>query len=120
MRLVVEQRVAAVLRRGHPWVYRQGLTKAGGKPPRTGDVVELVDAAGEGLGVGLYDDRSPIAVRVYARSGRVDAGVIASGIERAIAARDLLFTDETTAVRLCHGEGDRVPGVVIDRYGPVA
>ncbi len=120
MRLVVEQRAAAAVRRGHPWVYRQGLARPGAKPPRTGDVVELVDTSGEALGAGLYDDRSPIAVRVYTRGGRLDAAALASGIERAIAARDALFTPDTTALRLCHGEGDRVPGVVIDRYGPVA
>ena len=27
---------------------------------------------------------------------------------------------ETTGYRLCHGEGDRLPGIVIDIYGPIA
>jgi 23S rRNA (cytosine1962-C5)-methyltransferase len=121
MRLSIEQRAAASVRRGHPWVYREALGKPRGKLPHTGDVVEVVDAAGEGLGAGLYDDRSPIAVRVYVRDGSFDIGRLTSSVERAVAARDRLFADgETTALRLCHGEGDRVPGVVLDRYGPIA
>lgn len=121
MRLVVEQRAAAAVRRGHPWIYREGLGKPRGKLPRTGEVVELVDATGAALGAGLYDDRSPIAVRVYLREGSLDEQSLASAVEGAIAARDRLFVaGETTALRLCHGEGDRVPGIVIDRYGPVA
>ncbi len=119
MRLVVEERAAAAVRRGHPWIYREGLVR--GKTPKTGDPVDLVDAKGEALGVGLYDEKSPIAVRVYARSGRLDGATIAASIEHAVAMRDRLYDPtRTTALRLCHGEGDRVPGVVLDRYASVA
>ncbi|NUO47771.1 MAG: class I SAM-dependent rRNA methyltransferase [Polyangiaceae bacterium] len=119
MRLVVEERAAAAVRRGHPWVFREALGR--GKTPKTGDAVDLVDAKGEALGVGLYDEKSPIAVRVYGRAGRLDGASIASGVERAVAIRDRMYDPgTTTALRLCHGEGDRVPGVVLDRYASVA
>src|SRR5512139_1317124 len=114
MRLVVEEKAASAVRRGHPWVYREALGR--GKTPRTGDAVELVDGRGQALGVGLYDERSPIAVRVYGRPGArestaLDETGLARAVERAVAARDRLFDPkETSALRLCHGEGDRVPG----------
>ncbi len=48
------------------------------------------------------------------------AAALAAIAATAIARRDGRFDEETTAYRLCNGEGDRVPGLVIDRYGEVA
>jgi 23S rRNA (cytosine1962-C5)-methyltransferase len=113
---------AAGITRGHPWIWREGVAE-GGQGLEAGEVVELRDPRGAALGQGLWDPSSPIAARVYARTPTppLDAGLIVHGIERAIARRGSLAGDpSTTAYRLCHGEGDRVPGVVIDRYGDVA
>ena len=56
--------------------------------------------------------------------GPLDAAALDARIARALAVRARLFGKqeeaETTACRLMHGEGDRVPGFVVDRYGPVA
>src|SRR4029078_5637267 len=82
------------------------------------DVVELRDARGAMVGQGLWDPSSPIAARVYAVTASPALGpeLIVATIERAFARRNVLADDaSTTAYRLCHGEGDRVPGVVIDR-----
>ncbi len=114
---------AATVRRGHPWVYRQGVARA---PVglSTGDVVDIVDEAGSHLGAGLWDAISPIAARVYEhdRAVRVDVASIARRFDRALELRDALFPagSGTTAFRLCNGEGDRIPGLVVDRYGEVA
>jgi 23S rRNA (cytosine1962-C5)-methyltransferase len=75
------------------------------------------------MGQGLWDPRSPIAVRVHCRdlAPRLDAAGLARSVERAIALRDAWFAGgDSTAYRLCNGEGDGVPGLVLDRYGPVA
>ena len=114
---------ASAVLRGHPWIWREGVARApeGGA---LGDVVEIRDGAGGVLGQGLWDPSSPIAVRLYARAAtpRLDVGGIAHGIERAIERRRVLASNPavTNAYRLCHGEGDRVPGVVLDRYDTVA
>jgi 23S rRNA (cytosine1962-C5)-methyltransferase len=86
--------------------------------------VELVDEHGGFLARGLWDASSPIAVRVFERQAArpLDLTALRARIEHALALRDELFARDadTTAYRLLHGEGDRVPGLVIDRYGPVA
>jgi 23S rRNA (cytosine1962-C5)-methyltransferase len=120
MRLEVRERAAASLLRGHPWVFREALAK----PPKklaTGSVVDLVHE-GRFLGRGLWDEASPIAVRIYEHdeAQKLDARRIADAVEHAFAKRDALFDDATTAYRLCNGEGDRVPGIVVDRYGDAA
>jgi 23S rRNA (cytosine1962-C5)-methyltransferase len=113
---------AAALGRGHPWVWRAGVARAA-DGLATGDVVELKGATGEPLGQGIWDATSPIAARVYTRDAatKLDAAFIVAAVGRAIERRsDLVARGDTTAYRLCHGEGDRVPGVVIDRYDAVA
>src|SRR5258708_27404624 len=120
--VTVTSGAATVLRRGHRWIGRAGVA-GGGEGPATGEVVEIRDSGGEPLGQGIWDDASPIAARVYARSPspKLTAEAVVRGIERAMARRrDLTASPATTAYRLCNGEGDRVPGVVVDRYDTVA
>jgi 23S rRNA (cytosine1962-C5)-methyltransferase len=87
-----------------------------------GAEVEVVSSTGEPAGHGFADPGSPIAVRLWTH-GRapVDAGVLRSRAERASAVRAPLFAGaRTDAFRVVHGEGDRMPGFVVDRYGPIA
>lgn len=120
MRLEVRERAASTLLRGHPWVYREALAKPPAKL-RTGSVVDLVHE-GRFVGRGLWDEASPIAVRIYERDeGRaLDASSLGRAVEAAFARRDGLFDESTNAYRLVNGEGDRVPGVVVDRYAGAA
>lgn len=121
MALRITRAAAAAVRRGHPWVYREGVAR----PPKalaSGASVELHDEEGAFLARGLWDAASPIAVRVFetTRGPSLDAGALASKIIASIARRDGRFDDATTAYRLVNGEGDRAPGLVVDRYGDVA
>jgi 23S rRNA (cytosine1962-C5)-methyltransferase len=113
---------ASAVLRGHPWIWRDAVTR---EPPgaKTGDVVTLSDPAGRAIGQGLWDAASAIAARVYERSTdrALDARTLVAVVERAFERRSRWKEDRaTTAYRLCHGEGDRVPGVVIDRYAEAA
>lgn len=114
---------SASVRRGHPWVFREGVARAPGGLA-SGDVVPIVDEAGLHLGLGLWDASSPIAARVYEHdpAAALDVASIVRRFERALVLRDALFPEGsgTTAFRLCNGEGDRIPGLVVDRYGEVA
>lgn len=130
MIVTIEAGAAAAIASGHPWVFREAIRRSAGPTPRTGDVVELAGPRGDVLGLGLYDADSPIAVRVHlpargapAGGGRatIDERTVGAAIERAVRRRDGLFeAGVTTALRLCNGEGDRVPGLVVDRYADVA
>jgi 23S rRNA (cytosine1962-C5)-methyltransferase len=113
---------AASIRRGHPWVYRDGLVR----PPEwlaSGTAVDLLDPAGNFAARGLWDARSPIAARVFQQKPDkpLDEQVLLARIESAAHLRQAWFQDgATTAYRLCNGEGDRIPGLVIDRYDHIA
>jgi 23S rRNA (cytosine1962-C5)-methyltransferase len=108
------------VRRGHPWIYREQLEGplASYEP---GAFVPIVDPRDELVGTAIVDPGSPIAARIWTH-GRapLDEGVIKARIAHAIALRSVLVDASTTACRWVHGEGDRAPGVVIDRYETVA
>ncbi|WP_223645232.1 class I SAM-dependent rRNA methyltransferase [Corallococcus sp. EGB] len=104
------------LRAGHPWVFRKALEHVPRIPP--GSVVDLTEN-GKFVARGYYDPHSAIAVRVLTRDSRetVDARFITQRVQRALAARTALIDlKDTDSYRLIHGEGDGLPGVVVDLY----
>ncbi|MBK9260833.1 MAG: class I SAM-dependent rRNA methyltransferase [Polyangiaceae bacterium] len=108
---------ALSVRRGHPWVYREGFVRL--PDLASGTVVELVDEDNAPIGVGLFDSQSPIAARVFAREGPLDQRALMVRLEQAFRRRDTFIGPDTTAYRLCNGEGDHLPGLVIDKYAHV-
>ncbi|NBD13577.1 MULTISPECIES: class I SAM-dependent rRNA methyltransferase [Corallococcus] len=104
------------LRAGHPWVFRKALEHLPRIPP--GSVVDLTEN-GKFVARGYYDPHSAIAVRVLTRDSRetVDARFITQRVQRSLAARTALIDlKDTDSYRLIHGEGDGLPGVVVDLY----
>src|SRR5579883_2654028 len=108
----------ARIRAGHRWVYRNEIARLDG-PALDGDAVEVHAAGGRTLGIGLLNTRSAIAIRLLASPGElVDEAFFRERLARAIAVRRRVVGD-TTAYRLCFGESDGLPGLVVDRYGDV-
>lgn len=98
--------------------------RLGALPPavRHGNLVRLVSAEGEPLGIGYYNPRAEVAVRVLTRRlETIDAEWWEARLRRSTELRrEFLRLDEVaTAYRLLHAEGDGVPGLVVDRYGDV-
>jgi 23S rRNA (cytosine1962-C5)-methyltransferase len=104
------------LRSGHPWVFSNEIDSLDeGLEP--GDEVVVLDHRGQPIGVGLYNPHSLIAVRLYARHVRpIDANLFRDRIDLALTLRRRILPVEVT-YRLVHGEGDSLPGLVVDRYG---
>jgi 23S rRNA (cytosine1962-C5)-methyltransferase len=108
------------LRAGHPWVFRKALDRVPKIPP--GSVVDLAEN-GKFVARGYFDPYSAIAVRVLTRNPRqtIDAAFFAQRVKQALAERrSLIDLKDTDSFRLIHGEGDGLPGVVVDLYGHYA
>jgi 23S rRNA (cytosine1962-C5)-methyltransferase len=107
---------------GHPWVFAQAVERIEGGA-QSGDEVEVKDARGNFLGRGLYSPGSAIPVRILTRDRdrHIDAKLLGSRVETAIARRRALGLPsvDTTAVRLVHAEGDELPGLIVDLLGDV-
>ena len=114
--VAVTPRGEARLKTGHPWIYRSDLRRVAAA---AGDVVRVTGAERRTLGYGLYSSRSVIALRMLTRRDvRPDAAFWRRRLEAAVRYRETLDID-ATACRLVHGEGDRLPGLIVDRYGDV-
>jgi 23S rRNA (cytosine1962-C5)-methyltransferase len=102
-------------------VWREAIARGleGAEP---GEEVQVLAPDATPVGRGLADPGSPIAVRMWTH-GRdpVDDALLRERALRAAALRSRLFEGTgCDAYRVVHGEGDRMPGFVVDRYGPVA
>jgi 23S rRNA (cytosine1962-C5)-methyltransferase len=111
--------VAARVRAGHPWVYREAL---GPRPiaPEPGTQIDLIDPDGEFVGRALYDADSAIALRVFVRNPdtAIDGKLVRDRVRAAVALRKrVLDYDRLGSMRLVNGESDGLPGIVVERYG---
>ena len=108
------------LEAGHPWVYRSEIESVRGEPA-TGDVVAVRNHQGHFLARGFYHAESQIAVRAatYDESERIDSGWLRRRVTRAWDFRKR-FLAHPDACRAVYGEADGLPGLIVDKYGPVA
>ena len=116
---LITRRGADRLRAGHPWIYRSDVVRADAEP---GDVVRLVGEKRRRHGWALWSDRSQIALRQIAVEGEIEAfderAWLDDRLRAAVAYRQALDLGGD-AGRLVHGEADRLPALVVDRYGDV-
>jgi 23S rRNA (cytosine1962-C5)-methyltransferase len=111
--------LGAVLR-GHPWVWRDAVEK-GIEEAVAGEQVQVISHEGSAVGRGLVDGDSPIGIRMWTHgTAPIDGDLFRRRLGAAVALRRTLLGDDTDAYRLLHGEGDRMPGFVVDRYAAVA
>ncbi len=110
------------LKRFHPWVFSGAIAGANGKL-NEGDVVRIVSNDNELMGYGHYQIGS-IAVRMLTfREENIDHAFWVTRLSEALRLRKALQLTgraDNNIYRLVHGEGDRLPGLVIDVYGKTA
>lgn len=114
-------REQSVLRR-HPWIFSRAIQQVP-KSISDGDIVLIQDAGGLPVAMGHYQDSS-LAIRILAfAETQVDHQFWTSKLNEAYMYRNRLHwlkPGHTNAFRLVHGEGDQLPGLIIDVYGSVA
>ncbi|RRR73220.1 MAG: class I SAM-dependent rRNA methyltransferase [Candidatus Viridilinea halotolerans] len=113
----IDPTIRARLVQGHPWIYHNHVRA--GRPLASGEWVRV--RCGGFTAVGLWDAQSAIAVRLFSREVLPDANWIAERVWDAWELRSSLRdSGNTTAYRWIYGEGDGLPGLVVDRYGDYA
>ena len=113
---------AESLKRFHPWVFSGAIDRCDGKP-QEGDLVRVISHEGEVLGYGHCQIGS-IAVRMLTFGDEtVDAAFWQQRLAEAFRMRKTLRLSgraDNDIYRLVHGEGDRLPGLIVDVYGRTA
>ena len=104
-----------------PWIYGRQTEPA--PDVENGSLVEVLDDADRFIGHALYNAQSDIRLRILARGKRSELDKPREFLLRKISAamrlrkKVLRLPEVTDAWRVVHGEGDDLPGLVIDRIG---
>ncbi|HKX05908.1 MAG TPA: class I SAM-dependent rRNA methyltransferase [Methylomirabilota bacterium] len=117
--LILRRGAERRIRAGHPWIYRGEVADLKGAWSAAG-AVDVTDSTGRYLGRGFYSPRSTLVCRLLTRSDEaVDAALYHRRLEAAREYRRAAGL-AASAYRLCWSEADGLPGLVVDRYGPVS
>ncbi len=103
------------LKAGHLWIYADEVAHLNVDGP--GALARVLDASGHVIGTAHANPDSRIVGRMLSRKplNRLTPRWWKIRLETALSRREQLF--DTPHYRLVHGDGDRLPGLVIDRFG---
>lgn len=119
--IILKRGKAESLKRFHPWVFSGAIHQLPAHVEE-GQMVDIFDAEGHYVATGHYQIGS-IAVRVLTfRQQTIDRTFWVRRLQQAYRVRQRLglVRDDNNAYRLVHGEGDRLPGLVVDMYADTA
>lgn len=112
----VNRKAAGRAASGHPWLFSSDIVDAKSASP--GEAVQVTDERGKFLGVAHFSSTSQISLRLLTTKREpIDRAFYLRRLRQALAHRDRVV-ENTTACRLVSSEGDLLPGLIIDRYGP--
>lgn len=125
--VILNKRKEESLKRFHPWVFSGAIFRIEDEfgsevQPEEGDWVRVVSSQGEFLAIGQYQIGS-IAVRIFTfNEEEFDDDFFLHRLEAAYDVRKTLglIRPDNNAYRLVHGEGDGLPGLIIDVYAHTA
>jgi 23S rRNA (cytosine1962-C5)-methyltransferase len=110
----VNRKAARRVASGHPWIFKSDVLDTGGA--EAGAAVKVVDPNGRELGTAHFSAASQIALRLLSRRvEELDREFFTTRLAAAEAHRRKVVCG-TDAYRVVHGEGDLLPGLVVDRY----
>jgi 23S rRNA (cytosine1962-C5)-methyltransferase len=117
LRLRVSQKAESILRSGHPWLFSDSIREQS-RDGKAGDLAVIYDRKDRFLGMGLFDPEGPIRVRMLhvGKPQKLDRAWWQQHLTATLDRRRDLFDSQTNGYRLCNGENDGWPGLVLDRY----
>src|SRR3982751_6888302 len=102
----------------HPWVFSGAIEHIKHKPAN-GDIVRLVNAKGDFMAYGFFNDQSRVALRLleWDENVAVDESWFRNKVAVAVKSRgELLSSGQTNTCRLIFSEADYLPGLIVDKY----
>ncbi|MGC9951700.1 MAG: class I SAM-dependent rRNA methyltransferase [Bryobacteraceae bacterium] len=110
----VNRKAARRVASGHPWIFQSDVIDSEGA--EAGAAVHVIDLKGRSLGTAHFSAASQISLRMLSRGvEEIGREFFATRLAAAQAHRRLVVRG-TDAYRVAHGEGDLLPGLVVDRY----
>lgn len=109
------------VKQGHPWVFSNEIdtAKSPFKDFMPGECVSIFSARNEALGSGYINPHTLLSIRIYSNQtdNPLTQDMLSSRLEAALALRTIYF--DKPYYRLCFGEADLLPGIIIDRFNDI-
>ena len=103
--------------RGHPWIFSGAVARVEGEVS-PGEVGEVYSQGGQFLGRGHINPRSQIIVRLLTqKKEELGESFFRERIFKAVLLRKDWTRGKTNAYRVINGEGDFLPGLIVDSFG---
>lgn len=100
---------------GHPWIFSGAIQRAHSEG--RGEVCRVLDARGKFIALAYYNSPNSLAARVLSFDDIPTVEAVRRNVRSAVALRRRLVLDQNTdSCRLINGEGDLLPGLVVDLY----
>ncbi|HWH79229.1 MAG TPA: class I SAM-dependent rRNA methyltransferase [Candidatus Binatus sp.] len=101
---------------GHPWIFSGAIDRVEGAADQVA-VADVCDSRKNWLARGLYNPKSQLRLRLLTwQNEAIDQSFFTRRLSHALGFRDRQLAGITDAYRLSNGEGDFLPGLIIDRY----
>lgn len=100
----------------HHWIF-SGAVASLPKEVAPGEIVAVQTRQGEVLGHAYVNPKSSLLGRMISFGDQDPFEAMQQAIDSALTYRQKLVQSSTNAYRLINGEGDRLPGLVVDKYG---
>ncbi len=119
LKVHLKRNLRRTILRGHPWVYREALTKA--PEASKAQLTQVSDGKNEFLAWAIYDPHSPLSLRILSVEKKApDLSFFRDRFSLALKLRRNSINSSTNCYRLFNGEGDLLPGLICDVYDRLA
>ncbi len=105
------------IRQRHHWIFSGAIQSF--PDFENGGILAVRDSQGNHLGYAYFNRHCSLAGRMISFGSEQPEEALEKSLERAIKLREIFFGRQTNAYRLVNGEGDNLPGLVIDRYNDI-
>jgi 23S rRNA (cytosine1962-C5)-methyltransferase len=116
LRIILKKGRDVPILRGHPWVFSGAIQAIEGDSENPG-VADIFDSEKQWVARGVLSPQSQIRVRVLTwQKEEIDRSFFSRRILQALSFRESALSGVTNAYRIVNGEGDFLPGLIVDRY----
>jgi 23S rRNA (cytosine1962-C5)-methyltransferase len=116
LRIILKKGREVPVLRGHPWIFSGALEAIDGNADAAG-VADVFDWEKQWIARGLFNPKSQIRVRLLTwQKEEIDGDFFFRRISRSLSIRESILSRVTNAYRIVNGEGDFLPGLIVDRY----
>ncbi len=116
LRIILKKGREVPVLRGHPWVFSGAVEGIEGNGETVG-ITDVFDWEKHWIARGLVSPKSQIRVRVLTwKKEEIDGDFFSRRLSRALSIRERVLSKVTNAYRIVNGEGDLLPGLIVDRY----